>query len=424
MLAAAALTVTATTLLGGHSAQGRDITAVRTGAADAPKVVLAVGQIHGNEPAGIAVVRALRAAVPPADVQVWTVRTANPDGLRSGTRQNARGVDLNRNFPRRWRGAGRPFDVFYPGRGPASEPETRAVQRLVRRLRPDVTVWFHQHLSLITYLPGVSRALIRGYARRVGLPARTLPHYRGTASSWQNHRFRDDSAFVVELPAGELSARAARRHARAVLATVGPGAQAAPAQAQAPAEAAPPRPRIVWSPIPFGARRKRQMAAYSLRHYGERAWRLTDVRTIVEHITAGSTYSSAWSTFAANARDAELGELPGTCAHFIVDTDGTIHQLVRLSVRCRHTVGLNDRSIGIEHVGLTDGAVMGNARQRRASLRLTRWLQHRFGVPTRHVIGHAESLSSPFHHERVERLRTQTHGDMQPATMRRYRRAL
>ena len=60
----------------------------------------------------------------------------------------------------------------------------------------------------------------------------------------------------------------------------------------------------------------------------------------------------------------------------------------------------------------------------RASLRLTRWLQERYDVPTKYVIGHAESLSSPFHHERVARLRTQTHGDMQPATMRRYRRKL
>jgi hypothetical protein len=67
---------------------------------------------------------------------------------------------------------------------------------------------------------------------------------------------------------------------------------------------------------------------------------------------------------------------------------------------------------------------MGNKRQLRASLRLTRWLMAKYDVPRRHVIGHAESLSSPFHHERVERLKTQTHGDMQPSTMRRYRRKL
>jgi beta-N-acetylhexosaminidase len=266
-------------------------------------------------------------------------------------------------------------------------------------------------------VPGADHALIRAYARRVGLPARRLPHYRGTATSWQNATFPRSSAFVVELPAGALSRAAARRHARAVEQTV------APPQARRAQESAP-KPPIEWSPIPFGVKRRRQMAAYSERHYGVAEARLLEVRTIVEHVTASSTYESAFNTFASNARDSELGELPGTCAHFIVDTDGTIHQLVRLKWRCRHTVGLNDRSIGIEHVGLSDGQVMGDGRQRRASLRLTRWLQARYGVPTRDVIGHAESLSSPYHHERVKRLRTQTHGDMQPSTMRRYRRLL
>ena len=63
-------------------------------------------------------------------------------------------------------------------------------------------------------------------------------------------------------------------------------------------------------------------------------------------------------------------------------------------------------------------------KQMRASLRLTRWLQSKFGIATRNVIGHNESLSSPYHHERVKRLRTQTHGDMTKATMTRYRKML
>jgi N-acetylmuramoyl-L-alanine amidase len=87
-------------------------------------------------------------------------------------------------------------------------------------------------------------------------------------------------------------------------------------------------------------------------------------------------------------------------------------------------VGLNWTAIGIEHVGRSDGEVIGNRRQLRASLRLTRWLQGRYGIRTRNVIGHNESLSSPYHRERVARLRRQTHGDMRRATMRRYRRAL
>ena len=117
-------------------------------------------------------------------------------------------------------------------------------------------------------------------------------------------------------------------------------------------------------------------------------------------------------------------ERPGVCAHFIVDRDGTIYQLVSLALICRHTVGLNDRAIGIEHVGFSDAEILGRPAQIRASLRLTRWLQARYGIARRDVIGHAESLSSPYHHERVARLRKQTHGDFAPPAMRRYRARL
>jgi N-acetylmuramoyl-L-alanine amidase len=134
-----------------------------------------------------------------------------------------------------------------------------------------------------------------------------------------------------------------------------------------------------------------------------------------------STFSAAWNTFAADVPDQELHELPGTCAHFVVDRAGKIHQLVSLRYMCRHTVGLNYTSIGIEHVGMSDAQVLGDSRQMRASLRLTRWLQARFGIATKNVIGHAESLSSPYHRERVKRLRRQTHGDWTHADMQVYR---
>jgi N-acetylmuramoyl-L-alanine amidase len=184
------------------------------------------------------------------------------------------------------------------------------------------------------------------------------------------------------------------------------------------------RPPIVSQFIPFGARRKAETRAYAERHYGLRRFRLIAPKVIVEHVTATTTFGSAYATFAADVRDPELHELPGTCAHFIVDRDGRIHQLVSLSLICRHTVGLNWTAIGIEHVGRTDADLMGDARQLRASLRLTRWLQARFGIATRNVIGHNESLRSPYHRERVARLRTQTHGDMNRTTMTRYRRLL
>ena len=125
------------------------------------------------------------------------------------------------------------------------------------------------------------------------------------------------------------------------------------------------------------------MAAYSRRHYGIDSYRLRDPKVIVEHYTVTATFQHVWNTFAANTRDPELGELPGTCAHYVIDRDGTIYQLVPRSIMCRHTVGLNYTSFGIEHVGSSDAQVMGNRRQLAASLRLTRWLRCRYGIAHR-----------------------------------------
>jgi hypothetical protein len=68
--------------------------------------------------------------------------------------------------------------------------------------------------------------------------------------------------------------------------------------------------------------------------------------------------------------------------------------------------------------------VPGDRRQLRASLRLTRYLRCRFHIRLRNVIGHGESLHSPYHRERVASLRHQTHGDWAHASMRTYRRKL
>lgn len=208
----------------------------------------------------------------------------------------------------------------------------------------------------------------------------------------------------------------------AIAALAGMLAAAQPVAAHARPRAASLRPDIVWKPIPFGARRRAQMAAYSRRHYGTWGWRLESPRVIVEHFTDGTTWQGAWSTFASNAR--HLGEKPGTCAHFLIDTDGTIYQLVNLGTRCRHVIGINDTAIGIEHVGTSAEAILANRRMMHASLRLTLWLRARFGIENRNVIGHAESLESPFHHERYPSWRCQTHADFNHVEMREYRERL
>jgi beta-N-acetylhexosaminidase len=191
-----------------------------------------------------------------------------------------------------------------------------------------------------------------------------------------------------------------------------------------PGSGAPPKPKIVWKPIPFSAARKAEMAAYSLRHYGSSSWRLRHPHVIVEHYTANDSFSATWNTFANDAPDPELNELPGDCAQFVVDTDGTIYQLVPLGVRCRHTVGLNWTAIGIEHVGTSDASILDNPRQLDASLALTVWLMSRFHISLGDVIGHSESLTSPYHHEQYPPWRCQTHADWTHADMDRYRMLL
>ena len=166
------------------------------------------------------------------------------------------------------------------------------------------------------------------------------------------------------------------------------------------------------------------MRAYARRHYGIDDHRLRRPRAIVEHYTVTDAFAPVYDHFATDAPDPELGELPGVCSHYVIDRDGTIYRLVSTRIMCRHTVGLNWTAIGIEHVGRSDGQVLANARQLTASLRLTRALQGRFAIRTRNVIGRNESLTSPFHRERVAHLRRQTHGDFRHPTMQRYRRLL
>jgi len=182
-------------------------------------------------------------------------------------------------------------------------------------------------------------------------------------------------------------------------------------------------PREVRRPIPFGDDRKAQMRDYSRRHYGIDDSRLRP-RVIVQHFTASNSFASAFNTFASNSPDVEFGKRPGVCAHYLIDRDGTVARLVPASIMCRHTVGLNHVAIGIEHVGTSDGQVLGNRRQIAASLRLTRSLQGRYRIATRDVIGHNENRSHLLHRERVPRFRNQTHGDFTKRSMDRYRRAL
>ena len=180
----------------GRSWEGRAIEVVRAGDPGNPHRVLVVGCVHGDECAGMAVTRRLIRLGREAPVDLWVIQNLNPDGLAHGTRGNARGVDLNRDF-----------DTF-------SQRESRIARTLIRRISPDVTLWFHQPQAVVRAW-GRSRAAARRYARLAREPYRSLEWPRGAATRWQNGL--GQTAFVVELPPGPLPAAAARRHAQAVL---------------------------------------------------------------------------------------------------------------------------------------------------------------------------------------------------------------
>lgn len=174
------------TVVVGKSVRGRRIVATRQGNPKAPTVLLVVGQMHGSEPAGLSVVSRLRRmrVARDSDYQLWTIRTMNPDGAARGHRYNARGIDLNRNFPGNWS-----TRALRSGGQPASEPETRAVMRFLKRLRPDGVLSFHQPWdAALSMCDTRSAPWVRRVAEliRLDLPAPRScgSWYPGTMSRW------------------------------------------------------------------------------------------------------------------------------------------------------------------------------------------------------------------------------------------------
>ena len=176
----------------GRSYEGRPIDVVHV--AGTGKRILVVGCIHGDECEWIEVTTLLARSHPAVDL--WLVHQLNPDGYARRSRTNAHGVDLNRDFLA------------------ATQRETRIVRKLILRLKPDVTIWFHQPQAVVRAW-GPSQTTARRYARLAGVPYRALAWPPGSASRWQNGI--GQISFVVELPAGELADGAARRYADAVL---------------------------------------------------------------------------------------------------------------------------------------------------------------------------------------------------------------
>ncbi len=155
----------------GDSVLGVPIVAERFGTPGGRRV-LVIGVIHGNEDAGTAIIDELRQAGAPEDVELWLIESMNPDGQAAGDRHNANAVDLNRNFPYKWGAIGAPGDGQYAGTGPASEPETQAMVNFIAQLRPDIAIWYHQDLYVISPAEGregrIRAALCRAHRAAAG----------------------------------------------------------------------------------------------------------------------------------------------------------------------------------------------------------------------------------------------------------------
>jgi len=188
----------------GQSVEGRAIVAERFGTPGGP-VVLLVALIHGNERGATRVVNALRAdlARSSSTADVWLIRNANPDGTLLRSRANARGVDLNRNFPTAdWQRT--PRGRNYSGPSAASEPETRALAGFISRYRPVLSIWYHQVGPVVDPHPLGDQSLMRRYAEVVRYPlsaAVCRGVCAGTATTFHARTVPGATAFVVELPA-------------------------------------------------------------------------------------------------------------------------------------------------------------------------------------------------------------------------------
>jgi protein MpaA len=202
----------------GRSVRGKPIVATRYGDAASENVSLLVGVIHGDEPAGLRVANSLRRIASTVEgAQLWIIDTVNPDGVRAHTRKNSHGVDLNRNFPYRWRGDVPQSSGYYPGPRPASEPETRALMAFARRIQPDISIWYHQPWGAVLACHGSPQVALE-YARLVGMRTSCRgAGLRGTAISWETNTIPGSSAFVVEMPPGKTSRRSAARQAQGAL---------------------------------------------------------------------------------------------------------------------------------------------------------------------------------------------------------------
>jgi murein peptide amidase A len=173
----------------GHSVRGRPIRAYHVGNPRSANRVVVMATMHGDEPRTRLILRSIRDGRPVTGVNLWLIPVVNPDGLARDTRKNAHGVDLNRNFPYHWvHRSGH----YASGTRAGSEPETRALMRFLRRIRPHRVVSFHQPLHGVDVSTPASRSFAKRLASGLDLPRKNLTcggTCHGTFTEWYIHRY-------------------------------------------------------------------------------------------------------------------------------------------------------------------------------------------------------------------------------------------
>jgi protein MpaA len=180
----------------GRSVQGRPIFAQIVG--QGTETALIMGGIHGDEPAAGALVSELadRLRANPgllAGRRVVLLPAANPDGLAARTRENARGIDLNRNFDTSNR-----VDNGVNGLRPLTEPESQALQSVIKEYAPNRIVSVHQPLNCIDY-DGPGEAIAARMAQECDLPVKKLGARPGSLGSYTGEVLKIPT-ITVELP--------------------------------------------------------------------------------------------------------------------------------------------------------------------------------------------------------------------------------
>jgi protein MpaA len=216
----------------GRSVQGVPLTFYRRQSGSDGARVLVIGCIHGDEFVGNRVVDILRDLPLEGNIDLWMVRSMNPDGQQLRTRQNANGVDLNRNFPGNWQKIGKPGSWQYSGSDSASEPEVQGVVKLGELVKPQFVIWYHQDYFRIGPGTGHDGDVRARYASLVGLPLLELDClcgytgdkplleavFGGTGANWAKS-FQGPKGVSMTVEFGPtLSEEDAQRNAQAVVA--------------------------------------------------------------------------------------------------------------------------------------------------------------------------------------------------------------